>query len=316
MHLILVHELCFLITFGYLKRIPFFFHMGMNLLVNFLTADFPYATETLCLCMAIQGSMGVRNTINQRKQMNWFHAFLRSTLTAFAGAMFTNIFMGRQTAMFGNDIFFGSCILGFGIVNWLPFDLGFHLFNTFPGMLIQTVFVQLFKVGGVQGYSDAAYNAFKDAPSPYYPTPVFGPILFPAALGNMGGFVWRGFDAYLGDGMPWFFQQSLSCSMFYHFYAHDHEGYIGVTLRQFVKPIQIFTMVAMDADEKKMLDDALFAKFAVGLFMVSMGVLRMPQLLGAKFSPFTAVGSMFAGIGGKKPKKDIKPSKKNKKKKQ
>lgn len=100
----------------------------MNLLVNLLTMNFPYATETVCVMMAIQGSMGVRNTVNQKRQMHWFHSFLRSTLTAFAGASFTNIFMGRPTAMFSNDIFFGSCILGYGIVNWLPMDLGFHFF--------------------------------------------------------------------------------------------------------------------------------------------------------------------------------------------
>ena len=104
----------------------------MNLLVNLLTMNFPYATETVCVMMAIQGSMGVRNTVNQKRQMHWFHSFLRSTLTAYAGATFTNIFMGRPTAMFSNDIFFGSCILGYGIVNWLPMDLGFHFFVSVP----------------------------------------------------------------------------------------------------------------------------------------------------------------------------------------
>ena len=101
----------------------------MNLLVNLLTMNFPYATETVCVFMAIQGSMGVRNTINQKKTMHWFHSFMRSTLTAYAGATFTNIFMGRPTAMFSNDIFFGSCILGYGVVNWLPMDIGYHFFK-------------------------------------------------------------------------------------------------------------------------------------------------------------------------------------------
>mmetsp|Transcript_16997 Transcript_16997/g.38954 ORF Transcript_16997/g.38954 Transcript_16997/m.38954 type:complete len:288 (+) Transcript_16997:154-1017(+) len=285
----------------------------MNLLVNLLTMNFPYATETVCVMMAIQGSMGVRNTVNQKRQMHWFHSFLRSTLTAFAGASFTNIFMGRPTAMFSNDIFFGSCILGYGIVNWLPMDLGFHFFNTFPGALIYTVFSQIFRVGGVQGFSDAAYGAFKDAPSVYYPTPVFGPILFPTALGNMGGFFWRGFDAYLGEGMPWLFQQGLFCSTFYHFYAHDKEGFIGVALRQYLKPFAVTVMAVLDADETEMLDDALFAKFAVGVFMVTMGILQMPQLLGPRFSPFTAVGGMAGKLTGGKKKKALKPKKSKKK---
>ena len=48
--------------------------------------------------------------------------------------------------------------------------------STFPGALLHTVFSQIFRVGGVQGFSDAAYGAFKDAPSAYYPTPLFGPM--------------------------------------------------------------------------------------------------------------------------------------------
>ena len=175
----------------------------LNPLVRLITMDFPYATETVCIFMAIQGSMAVRNGPNRNGTMNWFHAFLRSTLTAYAGATFTNIFMGRPTAMFANDIFFGSCLIGYGIVNWLPKDIGYHFFNTGIGTLLHTVFSQIFRVGGVSGFSDAAYNAFKDTPSVYYPTPIFGPILFPSALGNMGGFLWSGFDAYLEKGMPW-----------------------------------------------------------------------------------------------------------------
>ena len=51
----------------------------MNHLVNLVTSNFPYATEILCLFMAIQGSMAVRNGPNSKKTMNWFHAFFKST---------------------------------------------------------------------------------------------------------------------------------------------------------------------------------------------------------------------------------------------
>ena len=130
----------------------------------------------------------------------------------------------------------------------------------------------------------------------------------------MGGFVWNGFDAYLGEGIPWLFQQGMFCSTFYHFYAHDKEGFIGVTLRNYLKPIAVTVMAVLDADETEILDDALFAKFAVGVFMVVVGILRMPQFLGPRFSPFTAIGSMAGKLTGSKKKKDLKPSKKSKKK--
>ena len=286
----------------------------MNPLLHLVTMDFPYATETVCIFMAIQGSMAVRNGPNKSKTMHWFHAFVRSTLTAYAGATFTNIFMGRPTAMFANDIFFGSCILGYGIVNWLPYNIGFHFFNTIPGVALHTVFSQIFRVSGIIGFSDAAYAGFKETPSAYYPIPVFGPILFPAALGNMGGFLWHGFDGYLEDGMPWLFQQGLVCSTMYHFYAHDVVGTIGVTMRSVVKPLVAFpVMTLLGADEVQTQDDVLFAKFCVGLFMVGMSILQLPMLLGPKFSPFVGAYNVLTGrtfIGGKKKsrKQTTKPS--------
>lgn len=223
--------------------------------------------------------------------------------------------------MFANDVFFGSCLIGYGIVNWLPLDIGYHFFNTFIGSLLHTVFSQIFRVGGVQGFSDVAYNAFKDTPSMYYPTPVFGPILFPSALGNMGGFLWSGFDDYLSKGMPWLFQQGIACSTFYHFYSHDKEGYLGVTLRSVVKPLAVQIMILMGADKEEQEDDALFGKFAIGFFMVLMAIVRMPQLLGPKFSPFVTASDMVSGVlGGKKKKVSAKPpttpGKKSKKKNQ
>lgn len=183
----------------------------MNLLANLVTMSFPYATETVCLAMAIQGSMAVRQGPNKSRSMHWFHAFVRSTLTAYAGATFTNIFMGRPTAMLSNDVFFGACLLGYLLVNYTPFNLAYLVFNSPPGQLVVTVLSQVFRVGGIKGFSDAAFAMFKENPSPYYDVPVFGPILFPSVLGNMGGFFFGGLDGYLEKGMPWLFQQVSVC---------------------------------------------------------------------------------------------------------
>jgi hypothetical protein len=194
--------------------------------------------------------MAIRNSPNRSKSMHWFHAFFKSTLTAYAGATFTNIFMGRPTSMISNDIFFGSCVLGLVIANYLPYDLGYLFFTTLLGELIHAVFLQVFHVGGVKvkGFSDAVYTMFKESPSPYYPTPIFGLILFPSVLGNMGGFFFSGFDGYLEKGMPWLFQQ-LSCSMSYYFYAHDADGIVGLTLQSALKPVAIKFMMFMGATD-------------------------------------------------------------------
>ena len=193
----------------------------MNFLADLLLATFPYSTEILCLAMSIQGSMAVRRSIIKTKtDMHWFHAFIRSTLTAYAGATFTNVFMGRPTAMLSNDIFFGACLLGYGFVNCTPFNIGYLVCDSTLGEVAVTIFSQLFRVGGIVGFSDAAFGMLKDNPSPYYDIPIFGPILFPSMLGNMGGFFFNGVDGYLQKGMPWLFQQvsmsfaliCLSCS--------------------------------------------------------------------------------------------------------
>lgn len=67
-------------------------------------------------------------------------------------------------------------------------------------------------------------------------------------------------------------------------------------------------------DDEEINNDTQFAKVAVGVFMVLMAVLRMPMVLGVKFSPFEAVGDLLLMPWKKgKRKVDAKP-KKNKKK--
>ena len=97
-------------------------------------------------------------------------------------------------------------------------------------------------------------------------------------------------------------------STFYHFYAHDVDGVIGVTLRSVMKPVAVKLMLLLGANEKESEDDVLFAKFAIGLFMVIMAILRMPQVWGANYSPFTSgLNAVKKASGGKKKKVDSKP---------
>jgi len=109
--------------------------------------------------------------------------------------------------------------------------------------------------------------------------------------------------------------QGLSCSTFYHFYAHDTQGVIGITLRQYVQPFATRFMGAMGASEEEKDDPVLFAKVAVGLFMATVAILRMPMALGGKFNPFDGVYRVIVWPFQKKSKKvDVKPPKRGKKK--
>lgn len=256
--------------------------MIKSALIAFLTNDFPYAAEARTFGMALQGSMAVRNGRNRDKKLAWFHAFMLSTLTAFAGGTFCNLWMGKPTSMLSNDLNLMCCIAAFLIVNCTPWDIGYKLGNFYPFVMIITMFAQLFRVNGLIGFTRAGFEAFKESTSDYYPIPVVGPILFGTLLGNMGGFFSKGFDAYLKNGMPWPFQVGLFGSSFYHFLIHDSTGFIGVSLRQILDLVPGIKMG---------LDDKTFAVVVVSSFLQITGLLQLPFALGASFSPFYSVYS-------------------------
>lgn len=184
-------------------------------LIIFLTGDFAYSAELQAFWMAFQGAMAVRNGANRDRKMHWFHAFVLSALSGYGGAMFTPLWMGHPTSMLSNDMNIAACILAFCIANYIPFDLGYKLGNTLPVVAVTVSFAQLFRALGVIKFTFLAFDQFKNNPSKYYPTPIFGPILYASLLGNMSGFFIKGFNKHLENGMPWPFQNGTFLSMVY-----------------------------------------------------------------------------------------------------
>ena len=260
----------------------------LNPFYLFLAGNFPLSAELQCFWMAFQGSMAVRNGKNHNLKMNWFHAFCLSVMSGYAGATFTALWMGRPTSMLSNDLNMAFCIIAFAIVNYLPYDIGYRIGNTMPVVIVTTVFAQLFRAMGLVKFSQIAYEAFKDSPSPYYPTPIFGPILLPTLLGNFGGFFAKGFDGHLGKGMPWPFQNGLFCATFYHFFVHDEDGFIGVGLRKILGGLpKIFGVE----------DEHTFAVICISLFMQVVPLLQLKYFLGPSFSPFNFMSPLASSIG-------------------
>lgn len=192
----------------------------MDYAVQFATADFPYAKECQCLGMAIQGAVMIRRGPNKARNLHWFHAFVYSVLAGFAGGWLGFMWMGKPSSMLASDINFGCCIIAFVLVNYTPFDIGYTLCSSLPVTILYTSFAQLFRSSGVMGFVKACYGAFKDNPSPYYPIPVFGPILYATLLGNMGGIIMKGLEGHVQNGMPWPVQNGkrmVCCSAGYSF---------------------------------------------------------------------------------------------------
>lgn len=171
--------------------------------VRFLTGDFPFCPEIIAFWMAIQGATAVRKGPNKEGKLHWFHAFVLSTLAAFSGGIFNFIWMGQPSGILGNDVFMACAIASFVIVNYTPFDIGYTVLNTLPFSILTVSFAQLFRSLGTIKFLTACFVYFKDNPSPYYPIPVFGPILYGILLGNMGPLVLKGLEAHVGNGVPW-----------------------------------------------------------------------------------------------------------------
>lgn len=249
--------------------------MDFSLAISFLTAQFAYAAEFQNIFMAIQGAMAVRNGPNKDGKMAWFHAFCQGVVISYAGGLLTPFWMGRPTPMLANDLCFGSCIIAYLLVNCIPFDLGYQVLSLFPLKALTIMGAQLFRNRGLVSFVNIAYNAFKENPSKYYPTPIFGPILNGIILGNMGSFFWNGFHGHLKNGMPFVVQNGLLVATSYHFVAND-QGPIGEYLRGALGYLPLGEM-----------DPALFVSIMGSLFMQLTAILQMPEFLGPSFNPFT-----------------------------
>lgn len=248
----------------------------LEIIVALLTAAFPYATEFLALGIAFQGAMAVRSGPNRERKMHWFHAFALTTLLAFGGGWFGFLLMGKPTSMIsGGDVNVTCCVIAFLTVNYTPWDLGYKILSLLPFKILVTVFAQLFRSTGTIKFINTAFHEV--SPSPYYPIPVVGPILYGTMLGNMGGLFVQGFDGYLKNGVPYPFQNGFVLGTFYHLYANDATGILGTTLRAMIKSVG-------DGALLMGLDDSTFPHVIMAGFMQVAGILMLPDFLGPSFS--------------------------------
>lgn len=252
----------------------------MDATVSFLTGTSPFSAENQAFWMAVQGAMAVAKGPNKDKKLHWFHAFTLSVLTGFAGGLFGSMWMGKPAGILSNDMNMASCIVAFLLVNCTPYNIGYKLLDTLPLALITVSFAQIFRANGIVKFVSVCFQEFKTNPSPYYPIPVFGPILYATLLGNMGGFFMKGVEGHVGSGTPWPVQNGVFCATFYHFFVNDQTGPIGGQLRR-----------AIPKAVRLGLDESTFAAVLISFFMQVMGLLQMPRFLGSSFSPFDTVRS-------------------------
>lgn len=246
-------------------------------LVELLTATYPYANELQALGQAFAGAMAVRAGANKDGKMHWFHAFALTTILAFGGGWFGFLLMAKPTSMIaGGDVNVTACIIAHLTVNYTPYDIGYKLLNLFPFKLLIMVFSTLFKSTGMIKFINTGFSEIK--PTPFYPIPVMGPVVYGTMLGNMGGLFLKGFDGYLKNGTPWPFQNGIFIGTFYHLFANDSEGILGTTLRGAFKFIGDGALLFG-------LDDSTYAHVITAGFMQISNLMMMPEFLGSSFNP-------------------------------
>lgn len=168
-----------------------------NVIIRFLLGQTYMTAEMQAFGMALQGAMIVRMGPNKTNRLHWFHAFVLSVMFAFAGGLMGFVWLGKPSSMLSSgDVNLGSCIIAFVLVNYTPFDMGFTILNTLPMKILYTSLSQLFRATGIMRFVAACFNEFKHAPSPYYPIPVLGPILYGTVRWLVGIIVWI-YDSHL-----------------------------------------------------------------------------------------------------------------------
>ena len=149
-----------------------------RMVVDFLVGRTAFSMEHQAFWMAVQGSMNVAKGPNKDKHMQWFHALTLSVLAGFAGGWLGFVWMGKPSSMLSNDLNMAGCLVAFVLVNYVPWDLGYMVLDTLPLRVVTVSFAQLFRATGLIRFVNVCFDAFKEAPSAYYPIPVFGPILY------------------------------------------------------------------------------------------------------------------------------------------
>jgi len=245
----------------------------LDLIIAVLSGASPYHAELRTFGQAFMGALAVRGGANKNKDMHWFHAYALTIVTAFGGGFFAFLWMGKPTSLItGGDVTLTLTAIAFAFITYLPLNMGYSIGKTLPVKIVMNTWSVFFKGLGMIGFINAA--AAEVSASKYYPTPVLGPVLYGALLGNMGAFFAKGFHGHLEKGMPWPFQNALTAGFFYHLYTNDKEGFIGNTLRSVIQSTGI----------QGEMEDKLFATLVVTSFMQIAGLLMLPEFFGPSFN--------------------------------
>lgn len=192
----------------------------------------------------------------------------------------------------GADVLIPICAFAFSLVYFFPTSSLFtRLFSLPPVTIVITACAQNFRSAGVINNTNKALSLCH-APS-WYAIPLLGPILAGTLSGNVGLIYRNGWEAHFKNGCHWNFENGMVTATFYHLYANDKTGFLGVALRDAVSrlPLSHLWLSWFASNEQ-------FALVCVSAFFVVVGVLQLDLFFSSKFNPFLLLHRLFYLIVG------------------
>lgn len=163
--------------------------------------------------------------------MYWLHSLLLVISAGFGGGFIAPILMGRPSLPLSNDIILPITAVAWYTTHYIPGAT--RLLTSKYVKTIWVIFLALFRTHAVCNIVTVATSTL--SATPYYPIPLFGPIVVGLLLGCGGQFL--PFDKGLTvvqNGTPWVVQGACITATFYHLMITDKTGFLGVSLRNII----------------------------------------------------------------------------------
>ncbi|KAJ1398001.1 hypothetical protein B484DRAFT_458599, partial [Ochromonadaceae sp. CCMP2298] len=157
----------------------------------------------------------------------WLHTLVLVLFTGFGGGIITPVLLGRPSAPLANDTAIPVCLLLWYAVHYLGC---YPIFQMTPVKLAWNWLMGVFRTFTAVKMVSLACTVL--TPGPFYPTPLFGPILA-GTLASCGG-AFLPFDKGLSaitKSTPWVMQGAFLNALFYYLMVKDTEGFLGQTAR-------------------------------------------------------------------------------------
>jgi hypothetical protein len=250
---------------------------NMDQVVQFFTLDWEYGPQVALVAYIFAGCATIQ--AGPGKGLYWAHSLVLSVLLLFGGGILAPFLLGRPPVVFVNDLITPTVLVSWLLCQRVPAVVSAMV--NLPGP--RQVFMLLGETNrflGVIGMVNLSSGMI--AAGPYYPIPVWGPILLGTIAGCGGLFLPfdKGLDG-LKEGAPYKLQSAFYGALIYNFASNDPH------VMEFLSPL-----VGEYSKQEA-------AGIVVGVLAVAS---TLQTLLGDGFNifmPFNFVLSVLLGTNGK-----------------